>query len=81
MATELFTEQGYAATSLDAIVAGARVTKGALYHHFTGKHAIYEAVLERIESDAAMRVDAALTFLAALRSLADPGDRRSLIPG
>ena len=31
VATELFAEHGYASTSLDAIVAGARVTKGALY--------------------------------------------------
>ncbi len=44
--------QGYAATSLDAIVAGARVTKGALYHHFSGKQAVFEAVFEKIESDA-----------------------------
>ena len=39
VAEELFTEHGYAATSLDAIVAGAQVTKGALYHHFSGKQA------------------------------------------
>ena len=41
------------ATSLDAIVAGARVTKGALYHHFSGKQALFEAVFEQVEADAA----------------------------
>ncbi len=46
VAEELFTESGYAATSLDAIVAGARVTKGALYHHFSGKQALFEAVFD-----------------------------------
>jgi AcrR family transcriptional regulator len=49
VAEALFTEHGYAGTSLDAIVAGARVTKGALYHHFAGKQALFEAVFERIE--------------------------------
>ena len=52
---ELFTEHGYAATSLDAIVAGAEVTKGALYHHFSGKQALFEAVFERVEASAATR--------------------------
>ena len=52
VAERLFTEHGYSATSLDAIVAGADVTKGALYHHFSGKQAIFEAAFERIESRA-----------------------------
>ncbi len=52
VAEQLFTEHGYSATSLDAIVAGADVTKGALYHHFSGKQAIFEAVFERVESRA-----------------------------
>ena len=52
VAEQLFTEHGYSATSLDAIVAGADVTKGALYHHFSGKQAIFEAAFERIESRA-----------------------------
>ena len=30
----LFTDEGYGATSLDAIVAACGVTKGSLYHHF-----------------------------------------------
>ena len=53
MGEQLFTEHGYAATSLDTIVAGAQVTKGALYHHFSGKQALFEAVFERVESQAA----------------------------
>lgn len=52
VAEQLFTEHGYSATSLDAIVAGADVTKGALYHHFSGKQAIFEAAFERVESRA-----------------------------
>jgi len=52
VAERLFTENGYSATSLDAIVAGADVTKGALYHHFSGKQAIFEAAFERVESRA-----------------------------
>lgn len=52
VAERLFTTQGYTATSLDAIVAGAEVTKGALYHHFSGKQAVFEAAFERVESRA-----------------------------
>jgi AcrR family transcriptional regulator len=56
VAEELFTEHGYAGTSLDAIVAGARVTKGALYHHFVGKQALFEAVFERVEGAASKAI-------------------------
>ena len=56
VAQELFTEHGYAGTSLDAIVAGARVTKGALYHHFVGKQALFEAVFERVEGAASKAI-------------------------
>ena len=60
VAEGLFTENGYAATSLDSIVAGAEVTKGALYHHFSGKQALFEAVFERVEDDAARAIHQAL---------------------
>src|SRR5690348_17885238 len=69
VAEELFTEHGYAATSLDAIVAGADVTKGALYHHFSGKQAVFEAVFEKVESDASARIR------KALRRARDPWDK------
>src|SRR5690349_13459688 len=61
VAERLFTEHGYAATSLDAIVAGADVTKGALYHHYSGKQALFAAVFERVESAGAESIHDALT--------------------
>ena len=59
-AERLFAEHGYAATSLDAIVAGADVTKGALYHHYSGKQALFEAVFEKVEAAGARQVQVAL---------------------
>ncbi len=47
-----FLEKGYVATSLDEVAAGARVTKGAVYHHFPSKRALYEALSEEAEQQA-----------------------------
>jgi AcrR family transcriptional regulator len=55
-AIELFTRQGYAATSLDAVARRARVTKGALYHHFSGKQALFEAAFDVVEQTAVGRL-------------------------
>ena len=41
IARERFVEQGYAATAMDDIVQRAGVAKGALYHHFSGKDALF----------------------------------------
>ena len=60
VATDLFTDRGYAGTSLDEIVAGARVTKGALYHHFSGKQALFESVFEKVEERAAKDIHKAV---------------------
>jgi AcrR family transcriptional regulator len=43
-ARERFRKDGYAATSIDAVVADAGVTKGAFYHHFETKEDLFEAV-------------------------------------
>jgi AcrR family transcriptional regulator len=48
VATDLFAGQGYDATSIEAVMRASGVSKGALYHHFPGKDALFEAVLERI---------------------------------
>jgi AcrR family transcriptional regulator len=55
-ATALFAEQGYAATSIDDVVARARVTRGALYHHFENKLDIFRAVCEAAEDRVVKRV-------------------------
>ena len=39
---------GFQAASLDAILAGTGVTKGALYHHFSSKRELGYAVVEEI---------------------------------
>src|SRR3954462_11496184 len=49
-ATRLFVEKGFATTSLEHVAADARLTRGAVYHHFANKQALFQAVLE--EADA-----------------------------
>jgi len=56
VARRLFAARGFADVSIDEIVHGARVTKGALYHHFDDKQALFRAVVETIESEIAARV-------------------------
>jgi AcrR family transcriptional regulator len=55
-AVELFTKRGYAATSLDEVAKRARVTKGALYHHFSGKQALFEAAFDSVETSVMARL-------------------------
>ncbi len=45
-ARDLFAADGYAGTLLDDVVRRAGVTKGALYHHFSGKKELFAAVFE-----------------------------------
>jgi AcrR family transcriptional regulator len=52
-ARRLFTEQGYAATGTEEIVAGARVTRGALYHHFRDKTDLFRAVMQQLAQEMA----------------------------
>lgn len=48
LATEVFTEKGYQATSMDHIATAAGVTKPVLYQHFRSKEALYVEVLDVI---------------------------------
>jgi AcrR family transcriptional regulator len=62
-AEELFIDRGFQATSIDAVGAAARFTKGAVYRHFADKQTLFLAVFERVETDTtailARRADAA----------------------
>jgi AcrR family transcriptional regulator len=58
-ARALFARDGYAATSTEAILAGACVQRGALYHHFADKAALFEAVCMQLVEQALPAVDAA----------------------
>ncbi len=48
---KLFGASGYADTSIEDIAAAAGVTKGALYHHFSGKDDLFRAVYEQVKRE------------------------------
>ncbi len=47
----LFADQGFQATSIDDIARAARVTKGAIYHHFTNKEDLFRCVYLELEAE------------------------------
>jgi AcrR family transcriptional regulator len=53
----LFVERGYAETATPDVVAAAGVTRGALYHHFEDKKALFRAVVEREAQDVAAAIE------------------------
>jgi AcrR family transcriptional regulator len=56
-ARRLFAEQGYAATGTTAIVTAAGVgTRGALYHHFEDKEALFAEVFAEISAELAEEI-------------------------
>lgn len=71
-ATELFTDHGYAGTSLDEVVAAARVTKGALYHHYSSKLALFESVFMRCQEGTQKQIE------KSLRQSKDPWERAQI---
>ena len=90
-ARDLFLEQGYAATGTPDVVARAGVTRGALYHHFADKQALFHAVVadEAAQIAAAIRagspggsdavtalLDGASAYFAAMRI---PGRTRLML--
>jgi AcrR family transcriptional regulator len=48
---ELFGQRGFRETSVDDLARAARVTTGALYHHFPTKTALFEAVFEHAHGE------------------------------
>jgi AcrR family transcriptional regulator len=67
-ARRLFVEKGYFKTGTEEVVAASGVgTRGALYHHFADKRALFQAVFEQVEED----------LLAAAAGLEESGDSLS----
>src|SRR5215210_7495219 len=60
VARDLFAEHGYAAVGTEEIVRRARVTRGALYHHFRDKRDLFRAVHEGLEAELADAIGARL---------------------
>ncbi len=90
-ARDLFVQQGFAATGTPDIATAAGVTRGALYHHFADKTALFHAVIVaeaeavadaiRDRDDAALAPEDALirggdAFLAAMQV---PGRTRLML--
>ena len=76
---ELFTESGYASVGTEEIVARAKVTRGALYHHFADKRDLFRAVFELVEGELMERIGTRMEatddpwelMLAGMRSFLD----------
>lgn len=66
VATRLFSERGYDGTSIEAVLAESGASRGALYHHFPGKDALFWAVGESVGA----RIGAAV--IAAMADAGDP---------
>ena len=64
IARKFFAERGYADTATEEIVRRARVTRGALYHHFKDKQDLFRAVLHEEQ----LKVAAKCTEAAAKAS-------------
>lgn len=90
-ARRLFIERGYAETGTPEIVAAAGVTRGALYHHFADKQALFLAVVEaeaakvaaEVEQAAPVTMEPRAALLAGgeayLEAMAQPGRTRLLL--
>jgi AcrR family transcriptional regulator len=89
--TRLFAARGYEGTSIEAVLQEAGVSRGSLYHHFSSKEALFEAVLEDVAARAsAQTVEAAqgaetpvealrAASMAWIRTAGDPVVQRILL--
>lgn len=72
VARALFVEKGFAETATEEIVAAAGVTRGALYHQFADKKALFAAVFEEIAREVLSSIeaeaDASVSPVAALKA-------------
>jgi AcrR family transcriptional regulator len=55
---EAFARDGYQSAAIEAISRSARVTRGAFYHHFEDKKALFDAVVVEMQVAAAAKIEA-----------------------
>ncbi len=91
VARKLFEAKGYAGTGTEEIVRRAGVTRGALYHQFRDKRALFATVVEESEREMAEHIQAAVDaeaepwarleagYLAVLDACTEPGIRQILL--
>jgi AcrR family transcriptional regulator len=68
VARKLLANRGYAGVSIEDVLEKTGISRGALYHHFDSKEALFEAVLE------AMEAEIAATMAQAASGATDPVD-------
>ena len=64
-ARRLWAERGYAAVGTPEIATAAGVTRGAMYHQFEDKAALFREVIERVEEDVTKRLGEAVVAAGA----------------
>ncbi|WP_141578877.1 TetR/AcrR family transcriptional regulator [Actinomadura sp. WMMA1423] len=91
VATGLFATAGYEATSIETVLRETGISRGSLYHHFSGKEALFWAVMENLGEDVGARLqeavrdagDAVATLragcLAWIRLAADPAVQQIML--
>ena len=77
VAMKMFSEKGYDNTSLQDIINETKLSKGAIYHHFSSKEEILQGVFQRIGSEnteifAEIRDDKSLNGIEKLRVIFKP---------
>jgi AcrR family transcriptional regulator len=55
---DIFASEGYQAAGIEAISRAARVTRGAFYHHFEDKKALFDAVVVALQAETTARIEA-----------------------
>jgi AcrR family transcriptional regulator len=84
-ARELFLKKGFAEASTPELVKAAGVTRGALYHHFEDKKAVFQAVVENELAEVAGAIANSTsiqeTAMAALKSGTQAYFDAMLVPG
>lgn len=92
-ARKLFMTRGFEVVSIDDIADVAGIAKGGVYHHFSSKQAIFEAVLDRVQAELASQLlsrlaankgkrtpeTIATNILEYLKAASEPGLRRLIL--